>query len=110
MRVKGTAGICGRHSWPLERKSRAGGGLVMLEAIRDTAHFQESPDEINRKLYGGATISTVILSSCVGSGAQYLIRVRIPVPLSRTWRLFYPSRPTDVRRVSPGSAGARCRG
>jgi len=39
-----------------------------------------------------------------------LIRGRIPVPLSRTWRLFDPSRPTDVRRFSLGLACARCRG
>ena len=59
---------------------------------------------------GGATSPAVILCSCVGSGALFLIRGRIPVPLSRTWRLFDPSRPTDVRRFSPGLAGARCRG
>jgi len=109
MRVIGTAGIFVRHSWPLERTGRGGGGLMVLVASREKAHFQAMPDRINRKLDRGATSPAVILCSCVGSGALFLIRGRIPVPLSRSWRLFDPRRPIDVRRFSPGLAGARCR-
>jgi len=89
---------------------RDGGGLVMLVASQEKAYFHAMPDRINRKLDRGATSPAVILCSCVGSGALFLIRGRIPVPLSRTWRLFVPSSPSDVRRFSPGLAGARCRG
>jgi len=53
MRVIGTAGICRRHSWPLERMGRGGAGLVMLVASREKAHFQAMPDRINRNLDGG---------------------------------------------------------
>ena len=52
----------------------------------------------------------MIICSCIGSGALFLIRGRIPVPLSRTWRLIDPSRPPEVLRFLLGSAGARCCG
>ena len=66
MRFIGTAGICGRHSWPLERMGRGGGGLVMLVASREKAYFHAMPYRINRKLDRGATSPAVILCSCVG--------------------------------------------
>jgi len=52
----------------------------------------------------------VNICSCIGSNALFLIRGRIPVPLSRTWRLIDPSRPPEVTRFLPSSAGARCCG
>ena len=110
MRVIGTEAICGRHLWPLERMGRGGAGLVMLVASREKKHFHAMPDRINRKSDRGATRPAVILCSCVGSGALYLIRRRIPVPLIRTWRHFHPSTPTDVRHFSPCLAVASFRG
>jgi len=81
----------------------------MLVASREKEHFHAMPDRISRKSDRGATSPAVILCSCVGSGALYLIRRRIPVPLIRTWRHFHPSTPTDVRHFSPGLAVARFR-
>ena len=100
--------MCGRHFWPLECMGLGGGGLVMLVASREKVHFQAMPGRMNRKLDGGATSPAVILCSCVGSSARFLIRGRIPVPLCRTWRLFDPSGPTDVRRFPPVLAGRSC--
>jgi len=50
MRGIRTAGICGRHSWLLERMGRGGGGLVMLVASREKAHFHAMPDWIHQKI------------------------------------------------------------
>jgi len=74
MRVIGTAGICGRHSWQLERMGRGGGGLEMLVASREKAHFHAMPDRINRKLNMGG----------YKSGSDSLL-------VCREWRpFFYP--------------------
>jgi len=53
MRVIGTFGISGPHSWPLEHMGHGGGGLVMLVAGREKAHVHAKADRINRKLGGG---------------------------------------------------------
>jgi len=83
----------------------------MLVDSREKAHFHDMPDWINRKLdRGGSKSGSDSLLVCWEWRPMFLIRGRIPVPLSRTWRLFHPSRPTDVRHFSPGLAGARCRG
>jgi len=96
MRVIDSEGICGRHSWPLECMDRGGGGLVMLAASREEAHFQAMPDRFNRKWNGGG----------YKPGSDSLL-------VCREWRpFFYPrvdSSPTQSSVAPFRSEKADCR-